>query len=135
MQHEPITLTVNLPPELWAKLDQILEAVQAIKPGTTAAAPAQPVGAPATEAAPVTLSDAQPVDEATPWSEPEATAPKVTKDKIHALVMELASPAGGKRAEARAIVNDYADTISGIPAEKYGEVWQRLTVLKGGAKA
>lgn len=39
--------------------------------------------------------------------------------------------AAGKKAEVKAVITQYADKVSGIPAEKYGEVMAQLTALEG----
>lgn len=59
--------------------------------------------------------------------EPEETAPAVTIAQIQQKVVKLAN--GGKRAQVRDIVNAYAPKVSDLPADKLGEVWEKLTAL------
>lgn len=65
-------------------------------------------------------------------AEPEnydVLAPQFTVADIRQKVMNLSS--SGKRAEAKALVFEYADRITDIPAEKVDEVMERLTALEG----
>lgn len=72
--------------------------------------------------------DEEPVD-----AEEETDSPQYTAADVQKLVQELASPAGGKRAEVRAIVKKYAEKVSLIPADKYDKVMEQLLKLKEGA--
>lgn len=72
-----------------------------------------------------------PADEVSPHGEPEPVAEaKYTQADILAVVQRLIAPGSTKRAEAKAIVNDYATKISAIPADKYNEVMDRLNKLE-----
>jgi hypothetical protein len=69
---------------------------------------------------------------ATEAAEPESydvLAPQFTVADIRQKVMNLSS--SGKRAEAKALVFEYADRITDIPAEKVDEVMERLNALEG----
>lgn len=97
-------------------------------------------GAAATQPAPepVTPNTSHPVDEVSPHAAPapaeehftDAAAPKYTQADILAIVQRLIAPGSTKRAEAKAIVNDYAVKISAIPEDKYAEVMDRLIALE-----
>lgn len=56
-------------------------------------------------------------------------APQVSVDDIRNLVVELTRK--GKKEEVRAIVNEYAATVSGVPTEKRNEVFDKLKKLEG----
>lgn len=81
-----------------------------------------------------------PVDEVSPHAAPEPAAepepvaapaaPQYTQADILAIVQRLIAPGSTKRAEAKAIVNDYAVKISAIPEDKYPEVMDRLIALE-----
>lgn len=78
-----------------------------------------------------------PVDEvsphAAPAAEPAPAAPQITQQDILAVVQRLIAPGSTKRVQAKAIVNDYAEKISAIPADKYTEVMDRLVALERAA--
>ena len=82
---------------------------------------------------PTPVKTEHPVDAVSPHGEPEPVAepetPAVTLDDIQALVLKLASPAGGKRDQVRAIVKEYAERVSLIKPEKFAEVMDKLTAL------
>jgi hypothetical protein len=59
----------------------------------------------------------------------DVMAPQFTVADVRQKVMNLSS--SGKRAEAKALVFEYADRITDIPAEKVDEVMERLTALEG----
>jgi hypothetical protein len=89
--------------------------------------------APQSTEKPEPVETEHPVEEVTAPAEPEPVAepeqPKVTLDDIQALVLKLAAPNSGKRAEVRAIVKEYAERVSLIPADKFAEVMDKLTAL------
>lgn len=81
-----------------------------------------------------------PVDEVSPHAAPDpnqlsffdqtpAEQVNYTKDDVQALVMKLAAPGTGKKEAVKAIVNEYAPRISGIPEEKVNEVMAKLNQL------
>ena len=74
-----------------------------------------------------------PVDDVSPHADPEPAAEpeqvNYTKDDVQALVMKLAAPGAGKKETVKAIVNEYAPRISGIPEDKVNEVMARLLKL------
>ena len=93
------------------------------------------------EATPTVAPDAgHPVDAVSPHAAPEPAAepepvaapaaPQYTQADILAIVQRLIAPGSTKRAEAKAIVNDYAVKISAIPEDKYSEVMDRLIALE-----
>jgi hypothetical protein len=59
----------------------------------------------------------------------EAPTPKYTVEDVRAKAMDLMR--AGKRAEAKAIVNEYAKNITDLPADKCDEVMARLIALEG----
>ena len=68
-----------------------------------------------------------------PWGDPGAQtpepAPDVSISELQGLVIQLAK--SGKKAEARDIVKAYAERLTEIPPEKYGEVFAKLKELEG----
>ena len=56
-------------------------------------------------------------------------APDVSISELQGLVIQLAK--SGKKAEARDIVKAYAERLTEIPPEKYGEVFVKLKALEG----
>ena len=74
-----------------------------------------------------------PADAVIPFVAPEPAAEpeqvNYTKDDVQALVMKLAAPGTGKKEAVKAIVNEYAPRISGIPEEKVNEVMAKLNQL------
>ncbi len=113
------TITVELHPDDRARLDRILAALEgrnckgcvetAVK-YATAVHGAHPAGH--AEAAP----------------EPEPT-PTVSETDIQKLCVKLS--ANGKKKEARAILNEYADRVSRVPPAQRQELYDRLTALEG----
>ena len=101
------------------KLKDALENTEAPAPTTTAPADVAPWEAPSDNPFP------DPVK-----AEPEpAPAPDVKLSDIQGLVVKLATT--GKKAEARDIVKAYAERVTEIPPEKYGEVFVKLKALEG----
>jgi hypothetical protein len=73
-----------------------------------------------------------PVDAVAPHSDPEPQEePKYTHKDILAKVQKLAAPGSAKRLAAKAVVTEYAEKVSGIPAEKCDEVMAKLIELEG----
>lgn len=72
-----------------------------------------------------------PVDSVAPHSEPVLEVPQYTHKHILAKVQKLAAPGSAKRLAAKAIVTEYAEKVSGIPAEKCNEVMAKLIELEG----
>ena len=87
-----------------------------------------------------TPDEGHPVDAVSPHAAPEpaeerftdAAEPKYTQADILAIVQRLIAPGSNKREQAKAIVNDYATKISGIPVDKYDEIMDRLIKLEEG---
>ena len=139
-----INVTVELGPESMAKLDKILEALQGQHhncqscteslvqvvdvntEGLTGEGHPDPVGEPGPMG--VTGEDA-PAEQPEPAAAPEPEAPKYTKDDVLVLVQKLAAPNNPKRERAKDIVKSYGAKVSAIPADKYGEVMDKLTAL------
>lgn len=145
-----INLIVELGPESMGKLDKILAALEGIGHHNCASctdsalkvmgenlrivtgtaeepkAPEQPAENPAQEIS-------QPVEEVTAAADPEPAeeqkAPEYTKNDVLALVQKLAAPNNPKREAAKAIVKSYGAKVSDIPADKYGEVMEKLHKL------
>lgn len=64
----------------------------------------------------------------------EKAAPIVTLAQIQQKVVQLAAGFNGsKKAAVREIVNAYAKKVSEIPADKWDEVWAKLTALENEA--
>ena len=62
-----------------------------------------------------------------PWEE----QPGVTLKQIQKKVIQLAAINGGAKKESvRGIVGAYAKKVSEIPADKWAEVWEKLTALE-----
>lgn len=128
-----INVTIELCAEDRARLDNILEAlrgaavvpcVEAEKVANTEKA-AKVAPAPA-EAAPVETVTPEPAKEEPKQAE---TVPEVTAAELQSKVVQLVG--AGKKNEARAIVTEYAKSVSEIPAEKRAEVLKRLNALEG----
>lgn len=60
---------------------------------------------------------------------PKQEAPQYKLEDIQQKVVALS--ASGKKAEVREIVKSYAEKVSAIPADKFGEVMARLAGLEG----
>ena len=67
-------------------------------------------------------------EEPKPAPAPKAEEPKVELSDVQTLVVKLAT--NGKKAEARDIVKSYAERVTEIPPEKYGEVYAKLKALE-----
>lgn len=65
-----------------------------------------------------------------PAAEP-APAVTVTLDQIRQKVTYLMAAGGKKKEGARDIVKSYAANISGLPEDKWPEIWDKLTALEG----
>ena len=74
------------------------------------------------------LPKAEPV----PFEAPEPPKPETPQYKLEDIQQKVvALSAGGKKAEVREIVKSYAEKVSAIPADKFGEVMARLAGLEG----
>lgn len=60
---------------------------------------------------------------------PKQEAPRYKLEDIQQKVVALS--ASGKKAEVREIVKSYAEKVSAIPADKFGEVMAKLIGLEG----
>ena len=115
------------------------DGVKYVKDGTVsiekaAAALANSAAAPQT-VEPERPEETPPFEVDTPTPEPEQPERAYTHAEVQAVVVRLASPKGGKRAEVRAIVTAYAKSVSQIPEDKLGEVMEKLTALEQEGKA
>lgn len=152
-----INLTIELGPVTQAKLDKILEAMQAGRPNChscveaatayTAAvvkdamgtdgveSPTEAPVAPATGPEAATPETTHPVEDTAPWNDSEPVEAdqeiKYTLDDVRALVQKLAAPTSPahKRTGAKEIVKSYAAKVSDIPEDKFPEVMSKLTAL------
>lgn len=70
---------------------------------------------------------AEPIPEESPAASADFPAPAHTAEDIQKKIVELATT--GKKAAARAVVNRYAERVSGIPADKLDEVMEQLNAL------
>ena len=123
------TAHANIEPDDLQK--QLAETLKKMEP---AEAPKNAPGAAQAE----TPADTQPKQEAATDAEPtqpdeaeDAPAPAVTREQIQQKVVQLSVAANGsKKAKVREIVNLYAKNVSGIPEDKFAEVWDKLTALE-----
>lgn len=137
-------IVIELCAEDRARLDNILEALKEgakssiEKAGESMKAMAESVkqlADTATEVEKIEPKAAEPVEpKETPKEEPKAEpaqtdAPEVTAAELQSKVVNLVR--SGKKDEARAIVMEYAENVSAIPAEKRAEVLERLNALEG----
>lgn len=70
-----------------------------------------------------------PKTEPVPFEQPTPETPQYKPEDIQQKVVALS--ASGKKAEVREIVKSYAEKVSAIPADKFGEVMARLAELEG----
>lgn len=141
-----IKLTIVLSDEDRARLDALREAIEALAgaprpepelakapaPKQEAPAPQEPA-APAEDApAPEKQPEAPTLEkqpEPTPAPQEPEAAPEVTTAELQSKVVQLVG--AGKKDEARAIVQEYAKSVSEVPADKRAEVFKRLSALEG----
>lgn len=116
------TITIELCQEDRKRLDDILTAlaVAILKPEEVKQARAEQ--APAQEEAKAEPEAPESPAEPTEW-------PPVTRADIQQMVVNLS--AAGKKDAVKAIVTEYAPRVSGIPEDKFVEVWQKLTSIEG----
>ena len=95
-----------------------------------AAQPAEPAAAhPVDAVVPFSMAQADDGTVMLVKNDQPADEANYTKDDIQALVMKLAAPGTGKKEAVKAIVNEYAPRISGIPEDKINEVMAKLNQL------
>lgn len=125
------TITIELCAEDRARLDAILNALTGAP--VKAQEPKKATTQPNTQSQPKEPAKAKPVLEEVdtpPWEEPKAqNVPAVKLEDIQALVVKLATSCG-KKAEARDVIKAYAERVTEIPADKYGEVYGKLKKLE-----
>lgn len=115
---QTLEIIVNLSGEDRARLDKIIELLgrsNGIKPAELA------------ELVPAKVEAK--IEPPTPEPQPE---PSVTIDDVRLLVQKLATPSSGKRDAVRALVMQYAKSVSDIPDDKLDEVHAELVKLDKG---
>ena len=135
MAEMKMTVTLELTKEDRQRLDVISDTLELIRlalttRGTPFPAPepvkeAQQEAAGAMQEEPALVHTPEPEQPA----EPQEPAKTVKLSDIQQKVVALS--AAGKKAEVREIVKEYAERVSGIPADKLSEVWDKLTALEG----
>lgn len=130
-----LKVTVELCAEDRARLDKIIATLE----GKDCAKCAQAVVTYTTAAVAETAQNAtkQETKETAPQAdEPQETpqetkpsAPSVTKAELQSKVVALCQ--AGKKDETKAVVNEYAPNVSGIPEDKLAEVMEKLNALEG----
>lgn len=123
----PINLTVELCAADRARLDNILGVMIALykTQNDTQPAPVAEVKHEAPKAPEV------PEDPMEPAPSPVVPKPAVSLFDIQSLAQTMLAPGSTKRAQVRQIITSYAPKLSDIPVEKYTEVMEKLTALKG----
>lgn len=129
------TITLELSPDLQAKLDAILalqeriDKVLAKIEGDNLTVRQDDLAL--LEAAKAMYPVIDPFPESVePVADPEPPTPTYTKDDVQALVQKLAAASSDKREAAKAIVKSYAEKVSDLPAEKYPEIMDKLRELE-----
>ena len=133
------TITIELCAEDRARLDRLAAALEkyphkcencakTVAEGV-AAFVAKEVSAPSEEPK---SEPQEPTKEDPPATNPDdGTEPSVTLEQIQQKVVQLSVAANGaKKAKVREVVNLYAKNVSGIPEDKFAEVWEKLTALE-----
>lgn len=108
--------------DIGGKLDAILEALKGQQALKEAAAPADNATAPEVAQSMPGASTETTAAEASPFAE-------VSEADIRSKVIRLS--VAGMKQQARDIINEYSEQISGIPADKRAEVHARLAALEG----
>ena len=141
MSTNNINLTVELCAEDRARMDNILGTLTAIyqvvntgtqpAPATEAKYVILHEGpAPTAEVKPAALPEV-PEDTMEPAPSPVVDKPAVSLFDIQSMAQTMLAPGSTKRNEVRQIIKSYAPKLSDIPADKYAEVMEKLTALKG----
>ena len=127
-------VTVELSAEDRARIDKLLEKLDRL---TTHDCSKCVDNAVQYVAAMQSQADATPTADQEPTADTPAPEKPVEAVQEHTVAMEdvqkkvVELSAAGKKADVRAIVKDYAERVSGIPADKLPEVWSRLAALEG----
>ena len=135
-----INVTIELCAEDRARLDNILAALEkgaapsiekAGKGLKAAAESAKQAAATVAEPEPAKPEPEKPEPEKPAKAEPEKTepVPEVSAAELQSKVVQLVGK--GKKEEARAIIMEYAKSVSDIPADKRAEVLAKLNALEG----
>lgn len=132
------TITIELCPEDRARLDAILAALSG-RPDCAQCAQISAAYAEELRASRHAKEDEHPV--ADPFPDPEAEAPTAPQEEpelpgqlktvTHDDIRDVFMNAGEKQAEVREIIHQYAKKISAIPAEKLGELMEKLEAVCG----
>ena len=135
MAEMKMTVTLELAKEDRQRLDVISDTLELIRLALTTSGTPFPAPEPVKEAQQEAAGTTQeePAHIHTPEPElstaPQEPAKTVKLSDIQQKVVALS--AAGKKAEVREIVKAYAEKVSGIPADKLSEVWDKLTALEG----
>ena len=127
------TITIELCKEDRQRLDEIIGFLGLIAGELKSRpVPAETATAPQAEAKPEEVAEFPIVEDEPPFDvpAPEKDEPQYTLDDVRAVVQRLIAPGSTKRAQAKAIVEEYATKISAIPVNKFSEVMDRLTALE-----
>lgn len=122
-----ITVKVTVDPELQLLLTRGVKALEALTVPVPFSVPEskeapKPISFTAAEPAPVEAAPA-----------PEAPAQEtISSQDLQQKVVLLMSQKPALKAQIRDIVKEYAEKISAIPADKRGEVWDRISALTEG---
>lgn len=149
-------ITIEFCAEDRARIDRLIEALEALQPQNFRIEPPKPeqitidevqqalaevvakastptdVPKNAQEEAEAITPPVTQAEEATPTeAEDDVPWPTVTLEQIQQKVVQLAAGNNGaKKAKVREIVNAYAKKVSDLPEDKWAEVWNKLTALE-----
>ena len=73
----------------------------------------------------------KPAEEAIPaeFKEEPVAEPTITIDDLRTKVIQVVN--SGKKAEAKAIIAEYAPSVTKVPADKVAEAYKRISALEG----
>ena len=115
--------TANVKPN--QDIDEMLKKALATKPPKTAQDAPKAEDHPTLDPFPETPTTA----EAPSVAPVEEAKPAVTMEMLRSKAITLA--AAGKKDQVRAVVHPYAAKVTDVPADKWGEVYEKLTALEG----
>lgn len=128
-----IKLKVELPEKLDETLDCICSSLWSIAKAMTAGVPADaPAAAPATVEHPADVNPPATADDMKPATPAHAEEPAVktfTASEVQKAVRQAAQVGPEVKAKVKELVNRFADTVPGIPAEKYPEVMAGIKAI------
>lgn len=130
------TITIEFSAEDRARLDRIAAALEGAKPKCDSCVSTALDAMKTAQSAPMEFIKEEPQPEPPKPAEAQEPPQTATEDKPAVSVADIqrkvvALSGTGKKAEVREIVKAYADKVSGIPEDKLGEVWAKLTALEG----